>query len=253
MGGFGGNDSALRSEPVPAAPGLRRVLIPEALPFVFAEQQLLATGPRAHEVEGGIDAPIRKFALQLLVEPVHGHGPSGKTTVTAFLRPSAQLAEVWSLGGGDAYGYGLFVGTSPRGGRMIEHGGDTELGFNAGFYQYPDSDAVLIVISNGRDANGLSSRQSIQEYLERMLFGDTVSRPLPPRVVRLSPSRMASLAARPSAASSRRTIGVTSLSVISVFKCNASCSLRISTGPLHCRFGYGGGAVVKRMSPVASV
>lgn len=48
------------------------------------------------------DLPIRKFALQLLVEPVHGHGPSGKTTVTAFLRPSAQLAEVWSLGGGDA-------------------------------------------------------------------------------------------------------------------------------------------------------
>jgi hypothetical protein len=48
------------------------------------------------------DLPIRKFALQLLVEPVSGHGPSGKTTVTAFLRPQAQLAEVWSLGGGDA-------------------------------------------------------------------------------------------------------------------------------------------------------
>jgi hypothetical protein len=48
------------------------------------------------------DLPIRKFALQLLVEPVSGHGPSGKTTVTAFLRPHAQLAEVWSIGGGDA-------------------------------------------------------------------------------------------------------------------------------------------------------
>ena len=48
------------------------------------------------------DLPIRKFALQLHVEPVAGHGPSGKTTVTAFLRPHAQLAEVWSLGGGDA-------------------------------------------------------------------------------------------------------------------------------------------------------
>lgn len=50
----------------------------------------------------GGDLPIRKFALQLLVEPVSGHGPSGKTTVTAFLRPQAQLAEVWALGGGDA-------------------------------------------------------------------------------------------------------------------------------------------------------
>ena len=33
------------------------------------------------------DAPIRKFALQLRVEPVSGHGASGHTTVTAFLRP----------------------------------------------------------------------------------------------------------------------------------------------------------------------
>jgi hypothetical protein len=48
------------------------------------------------------DLPIRKFALQLIVEPVSGPGPSGKTTVTAFLRPHAQLAEVWSIGGGDA-------------------------------------------------------------------------------------------------------------------------------------------------------
>jgi len=43
------------------------------------------------------DLPIRKFALQLLVEPVSGHGPSGKTTVTAFLRPQAQLVDVLSL------------------------------------------------------------------------------------------------------------------------------------------------------------
>lgn len=50
----------------------------------------------------GPDLPIRKFALQLLVEPVRGHGPSGKTTVTAFLRPQARIAEVWSLGGDDA-------------------------------------------------------------------------------------------------------------------------------------------------------
>lgn len=41
--------------------------------------------------------PIRKFALQLVVEPVGGMGPSGRTTVTAFLSPHAQLTEVWSL------------------------------------------------------------------------------------------------------------------------------------------------------------
>lgn len=53
---------------------------------------------RALRVAGG-DAPIRKFALQLRVEPVSGHGASGHTTVTAFLRPNATLAEVWSVPG----------------------------------------------------------------------------------------------------------------------------------------------------------
>ena len=43
------------------------------------------------------DLPIRKFALQLVVEPVGALGPSGRTTVTAFLSPTAQLAEVWTL------------------------------------------------------------------------------------------------------------------------------------------------------------
>ena len=60
---------------------------------------------RALRVGGAVacgDLPIRKFALQLAIEPVSGTGPSGKTTVTAFLRPQAQLAEVWLLPGGEA-------------------------------------------------------------------------------------------------------------------------------------------------------
>jgi len=43
------------------------------------------------------DLPIRKFALQLVVEPVGAFGPSGRSTVTAFLQPHAQLTGVWSL------------------------------------------------------------------------------------------------------------------------------------------------------------
>jgi len=46
---------------------------------------------------GGDATPIRKFALQLRVEPVSGHGASGHTTVTAFLRPQATLADVWAI------------------------------------------------------------------------------------------------------------------------------------------------------------
>jgi hypothetical protein len=46
--------------------------------------------------------PVRKFALQLQVEPVGSLGPHGKTTVTAFLRPNAELVAVYSLSTGDA-------------------------------------------------------------------------------------------------------------------------------------------------------
>lgn len=49
----------------------------------------------------GADAPIRKFALQLRVEPVSGQGVSGHSTVTAFLRPGALLADVFSVPGED--------------------------------------------------------------------------------------------------------------------------------------------------------
>jgi len=43
--------------------------------------------------------PIRRFALQLRVEPVNGDGPSGSATVTAFLRPDAKLAAAWVVPG----------------------------------------------------------------------------------------------------------------------------------------------------------
>jgi hypothetical protein len=64
---------------------------------IVQRRALRVSGPSACA-----DLPIRKFALQLLVEPVSGHGASGKTTVTAFLRPQAQLTEVWSLSHGEA-------------------------------------------------------------------------------------------------------------------------------------------------------
>jgi hypothetical protein len=47
----------------------------------------------------GQDAPIRKFALQLRVEPVSGVGATGATTVTAFLRPDARLIDVLAIPG----------------------------------------------------------------------------------------------------------------------------------------------------------
>ncbi|HEU0031296.1 MAG TPA: hypothetical protein VFQ53_11725 [Kofleriaceae bacterium] len=72
---------------------------------IVQRRALRVAGPSACS-----DLPIRKFALQLLVEPVSGLGPSGKTTVTAFLRPHAQLADVWSLPGGEAIARVTYTG-----------------------------------------------------------------------------------------------------------------------------------------------
>ena len=58
----------------------------------------------------GDELPIRKFALQLVVEPVASLGPSGKTTVTAFLHPQARLAEVYALPGNAALARVTYTG-----------------------------------------------------------------------------------------------------------------------------------------------
>lgn len=76
----------------------------EPAPRTTTEAWMLSTRVvqrRALRVDTGAP-PIRKFALQLRVEPVSGHGASGHTTVTAFLRPGATLAEVWAIDSGIA-------------------------------------------------------------------------------------------------------------------------------------------------------
>lgn len=81
-------------------------------PRMATEAFMLSTrvvGRRAVQVVGQ-DRPIRKFALQLMVEPVSGHGPSGKSTVTAFLRPQATLVDVVALPDGDAVARIAYIG-----------------------------------------------------------------------------------------------------------------------------------------------
>jgi len=58
----------------------------------------------------GQPTPIRKYALQLRVEAVSGYGPSGHSTVTAFLRPEAELADVWALSDGRAIARVTYTG-----------------------------------------------------------------------------------------------------------------------------------------------
>jgi hypothetical protein len=73
----------------------------EPCPKTTTEAWMLSTRVvqrRALRVAGQ-DAPIRKFALQLRVEPVSGTGATGATTVTAFLRPDARLVDVLAIAG----------------------------------------------------------------------------------------------------------------------------------------------------------
>lgn len=100
---------------------------------VIQRRALRVAGPSACA-----DLPIRKFALQLMVEPVSGVGPSGKTTVTAFLRPGAHLAEVWSLSSGEAIARVTFTGI-PSGTGLAK---DTVLLLTSGLdADYPDTQA----------------------------------------------------------------------------------------------------------------
>lgn len=92
------NASELRARIAALAPTLEPV-VPAACESwmlstrIIQRRALRVAGPGSPSGE----LPIRKFALQLVVEPVSGIGPSGQSTVTAFLSPHAQLTEVWSL------------------------------------------------------------------------------------------------------------------------------------------------------------
>lgn len=86
--------------------------------------------------------------------------------IKRYMMPHAKIQ------GEDYYAYGLFVSKTPRKTTMIEHGGDTELGFNGAFFRYVDENTVLIITCNSRDYLGRSMRQSVQEDIEKMLFGN---------------------------------------------------------------------------------
>lgn len=78
---------------------LRQTLVP--VTAIAHEAWMLSTRViqrRALRNTNEVDAtPIRKYALQLMVEPVSGDGPIARTTVTAFLRPEAELVGAWRL------------------------------------------------------------------------------------------------------------------------------------------------------------
>lgn len=102
----GGDAGEIRARLATIAPTLARPMA------AVAEAWMLSTRVvhrRALRIAGS-ELPIRKFALQLRVEPVGTTGASGQTTVTAYLDAHAELAQAWLLPDGGALARVTYTG-----------------------------------------------------------------------------------------------------------------------------------------------
>lgn len=106
------SDSAveIRARIAAITPGLEAPMLTTTEAWMLSTRVVQRRALRVAGPSACADLPIRKYALQLLVEPVSGIGPSGKTTVTAFLRAQAHLADVWSLSTGAAIARVTYTG-----------------------------------------------------------------------------------------------------------------------------------------------
>jgi CubicO group peptidase (beta-lactamase class C family) len=86
---------------------------------------------------------------------------------------------------GVGYGYGFFINHADGEPRMIEHGGDAELGYNASYFRYVDEGFVVIITCNRRSPDGVSLRHALGLPIERMLRGQ--EREPPPGAELLEP------------------------------------------------------------------
>lgn len=92
-------------------------------------------------------------------------------SVKRMMSPQAKIDEE------NSYGYGFFL-HGDAGGRMVEHGGDEELGYNASYYRYVDEGFVILITCTSRAADGTSLRHALGRPFETLLRGGT--RPPPP-------------------------------------------------------------------------
>lgn len=120
------------------------------------------------------------------------HRAVGAGSIFSSEAAARYLAPLQPLPDGEvSYGFGLFHDANHAGG-ILEHGGDTELGYNATFIRYPAHDAVLIVVSNAALPSGFSTRHLVGGALERALLGDSLT--LPPALEPLPADELALLA-----------------------------------------------------------
>lgn len=147
-------------------------------------QSSIATWPRNWRTWGGGDVFSTAEDLEKWEQALRGDRILNAAQKGKLFAPYVKVGE------GDTYGYAWFVdGKTSRGTRLIEHGGDTELGFNCAFRRFPDEHASLLVTSNRTDVNGPWLRWRIQGDLERLMFGQKAEASLPePRRAALPPA-----------------------------------------------------------------
>ncbi|MFW6083840.1 MAG: serine hydrolase domain-containing protein [Gemmatimonadota bacterium] len=81
------------------------------------------------------------------------------------------------IGDGVGYGYGVFVHHAEGEPRMVEHGGDAELGYNGSYFRYVEEGYVVIITCNRRSPDGVSLRHALGLPIERLLRGEDVKTP----------------------------------------------------------------------------
>ena len=129
-------------------------------------QSSVATWPRNWRTWGGGDVFSTASDLAKWELALRSHRILSAAQTEKLFTPYAKVGDE------DHYGYAWFVdGKTKRGTRMIEHGGDTELGFSCTFRRFPDEHASLLMTSNRTDVNGPWLRWRIQDDVEQLMFG----------------------------------------------------------------------------------
>ncbi|HJQ38897.1 MAG TPA: serine hydrolase domain-containing protein, partial [Thermoanaerobaculia bacterium] len=67
----------------------------------------------------------------------------------------------------DQYGYGWFI--SPK---LIEHGGDTEMGYHCAFRRYVKDGVTVIITGNRTEVNGTWQRWGVQDAIAAIALGE---------------------------------------------------------------------------------
>jgi len=122
-----------------------------------------STWPRSWRVNGSGDVLTTASDLYAWDQALHAGKILSPPALQAYFTP---LVDCGPFRPNAKYGYGLFFEQTDRGTPEIEHGGDTERGYNAAFSRFPSEGLVEIILANAYTARGSSLRAAVQPAVE---------------------------------------------------------------------------------------